>query len=151
MEKKFLKSNQPFLSYLLGSTGHSAKVGRMAGAAQQVTQKGLIGFQKFLFYGVPTINQDNFKVKLGWCSDLIICLIKYQVCKNENPPASIFFYTHQRALSMVKNASNQKRTTLYMYYKISAATPIFCRRNFSWMDHSPDMIFFQSRILATSF
>ena len=33
MEKKFLKSNQPFLSYLPSSTGHSAKVGRMAGAA----------------------------------------------------------------------------------------------------------------------
>ena len=80
MEKKFLKSNQPFLSYLPSSTGHLAKVGRMAGAAQQVIQKGLIGFQKFLFYGVPTINQDNFEVKLGWCSDLIICLIKYQVC-----------------------------------------------------------------------
>ena len=33
LEKKFLKSNQPLLSYQLSSTGHSAKVGRMAGAA----------------------------------------------------------------------------------------------------------------------
>ena len=33
IEKKFLKSNQPLLSYLLSSTGHSAHLGRMAGAA----------------------------------------------------------------------------------------------------------------------
>ena len=33
MEKKFLKSDQPFLSYQPSSTGQSAKVGRMAGAA----------------------------------------------------------------------------------------------------------------------
>ena len=76
MEKKFLKSDQPFFSYQPSSTGQSAKVGRMAGAAWLVTQKGLIGFQKFLFHGVPTIYWEYFEVKLGWCSDLIICFEK---------------------------------------------------------------------------
>ena len=61
IKKKFLKSNQPFLSYLLSSTGHSAHLGRMAGAAWQVTQKGLIGFQKNFFHGVPNINWEYSK------------------------------------------------------------------------------------------
>ena len=51
----------------------------MAGAAQQVTQKGLIGFQKFLFHVVPNNSWEYFEIKLGWCSDLIICLVKHQV------------------------------------------------------------------------
>ena len=80
IEKKFSKSNEPFLSYLPTTTGHSAHLGRLAGAAQLVTQKGLVRFSKFLFHRVPTINYEWFEVKLGWCSDLSIDLKRYQVC-----------------------------------------------------------------------
>ena len=79
----FSKSIEPFMSYQPSSTGHAAHLGRMAGAAWLVTQKGLIGFQKILFHWVSTNNWVHFEVKLGWCSDLIICSIKYQVCSQK--------------------------------------------------------------------
>ena len=37
----------------------------------------------------------------------------FRITINENPPTSNFFLIHQRALSMVKNASNLNRTTPY--------------------------------------
>ena len=47
MDKKVSKSDELFLSYQ-----HSANLGKMAGAAWLVNQKGLVRFQKFLFHVV---------------------------------------------------------------------------------------------------
>ena len=61
----------------------------MAGAAWLVTQKGLTGYQKFPFHGIPTIIWAYFEVKLGWCSNLVICLIKDPVCDRQQPKAEM--------------------------------------------------------------
>ena len=88
----------------------------MAGTAWQVTQKGLIGFQKNLFHGIPTNNWVYFEVKLGWCSDLIICLIKYQVCS----PTECLFRRPMSLSSLIYKVSDFK-LTLYTLLKKEVA------------------------------
>ena len=66
---------------------------------------------------------------------------------NENPPTQEFFKNPpegsehgQKCIESIKNNT--------LYYKIPAATPTFCKRNFSRMHHIRNIIFFQSQFCS---
>ena len=74
----------------------------------------------------------------------------FRITINENPPTSNFFVNPPEGCEHGQKSIESKKNNTF-YYKIPAATPTFCKRNFSRMYHSRDMIFFQSQFLATTF
>ena len=69
---------------------------------------------------------------------------------NENPPTQEFFKNPPEGAEHGQKCIESKKINT-LYYKKPAATPTFCKRNFSRMYHSRDMIFFPVAVFGYKF